>query len=181
MIYFLKKLSLNLNWFSPGRVITITVEKITLLRNVRLTWYFILFIFHQIYYTVFSNAGIYFSLLQSVLKDIDSILYVDTDTLFLGPLEDVWFHFSRMNATQMAALAPEHEDPNTGWYNRFARHPYYGELGKYLQKSGTTTQCPKKLNSKIKTIKTLFNSIQQLNERFVLSKEEALLYSWFSF
>lgn len=37
-----------------------------------------------------------------------------------------------MNATQMAALAPEHEDPNTGWYNRFARHPYYGELGKYF-------------------------------------------------
>lgn len=98
----------------------------------RLTRYFILFIFHQIYYTVYSNAGIYFSLLQSVLKDIDSILYVDTDTLFLGPLEDVWFHFSRMNATQMAALAPEHEDPNTGWYNRFARHPYYGELGKYF-------------------------------------------------
>lgn len=64
-----------------------------------------------------------------MLKDIDSILYVDTDTLFLTPVEDVWRHFSRMNSSQMAALAPEHEDPNVGWYNRFARHPYYGKLG----------------------------------------------------
>lgn len=34
-----------------------------------------------------------------------------------------------MNSSQIAALAPEHEDPNVGWYNRFARHPYYGKLG----------------------------------------------------
>lgn len=39
-----------------------------------------------------------------------------------------------MNSSQMAAVAPEHEDPNVGWYNRFARHPYYGKLGKSLLK-----------------------------------------------
>jgi UDP-xylose:glucoside alpha-1,3-xylosyltransferase len=69
---------------------------------------------------------------QTVLSDVDSLLYVDTDTLFLGPLEDVWRHFDLMNSSQMAALTPEHEDPNTGWYNRFAKHPYYGRLGKYF-------------------------------------------------
>jgi len=26
-------------------------------------------------------------------------------------------------------MVPEHEDMNIGWYNRFARHPYYGKLG----------------------------------------------------
>lgn len=67
--------------------------------------------------------------LPTVLSDVDSLLYVDTDTLFLGPLEDVWRHFDLMNSSQMAALTPEHEDPNTGWYNRFAKHPYYGRLG----------------------------------------------------
>ncbi|KAK5644504.1 hypothetical protein RI129_005804 [Pyrocoelia pectoralis] len=67
--------------------------------------------------------------LPSVLKDIDSILYVDTDVLFLTPVEDVWKYFTNMNSSQMAALAPEHEDPNAGWYNRFAKHPYYGKLG----------------------------------------------------
>lgn len=67
--------------------------------------------------------------IQSVLAHIDSVLYVDTDTLFLAPLDDIWSHFQAMNESQMAALAPEHEDPNTGWYNRFARHPFYGKLG----------------------------------------------------
>lgn len=67
--------------------------------------------------------------MQSVLNDIDCILYVDTDTLFLSPVEDVWKHFQYMNSSQLAALAPEHEDPNIGWYNRFAKHPYYGKLG----------------------------------------------------
>lgn len=29
----------------------------------------------------------------------------------------------------MAAMAPEHEEPRIAWYNRFARHPYYGKTG----------------------------------------------------
>lgn len=49
--------------------------------------------------------------------------------MFLAPPELVWDNFKLMNSTQLAALSPEHEDPNTGWYNRFARHPYYGKLG----------------------------------------------------
>lgn len=38
-----------------------------------------------------------------------------------------------MNSSQLAAMVPEHEDMNIGWYNRFAKHPYYGKLGKRLQ------------------------------------------------
>lgn len=68
-------------------------------------------------------------LFQSILTNVDSILYTDTDTLFLAPVEKVWEHFYKMNSSQMAALAPEHEDPNVGWYNRYARHPFYGKLG----------------------------------------------------
>lgn len=66
---------------------------------------------------------------QTVLNDTDAVLYVDTDTLFLAPPEKVWDNFKKMNSSQLAALSPEHEDPNTGWYNRFAKHPYYGKLG----------------------------------------------------
>ncbi|XP_056641310.1 glucoside xylosyltransferase 1 isoform X2 [Diorhabda carinulata] len=66
---------------------------------------------------------------KNLLENVDSILYMDTDTLFLTPVEAVWGHFHRFNSSQMAALAPEHEDPNVGWYNRFAKHPYYGKLG----------------------------------------------------
>ncbi|XP_022315436.2 glucoside xylosyltransferase 2-like [Crassostrea virginica] len=67
--------------------------------------------------------------IPSLLTNVDSLVYVDTDVIFLSPLEDIWFHFSRFNKTQSVALAPESEDRQTGWYNRFARHPYYGELG----------------------------------------------------
>nr|XP_042120530.1 glucoside xylosyltransferase 1 isoform X2 [Peromyscus maniculatus bairdii] len=35
----------------------------------------------------------------------------------------------KFNSTQIAAMAPEHEEPRIGWYNRFARHPYYGKTG----------------------------------------------------
>ncbi|XP_055377804.1 glucoside xylosyltransferase 1 [Condylostylus longicornis] len=67
--------------------------------------------------------------LPSLLQDIDSVLYLDTDTVFLSPVSEIWSLFKDFNATQIAGLSPEHEDKNVGWYNRFAHHPYYGELG----------------------------------------------------
>ena len=63
------------------------------------------------------------------MKNVDSVVYVDTDVLMLRPAEDLWNFFKQFNSTQLAALAPEGEVPATGWYNRFARHPYYGRLG----------------------------------------------------
>ncbi|KAI5749826.1 hypothetical protein M8J76_010490 [Diaphorina citri] len=67
--------------------------------------------------------------LPDILSHIDSVLYMDIDTLFLGPVLEVWRHFYLMNATQMAALVPEGEDVNSGWYSQYARHPYYGNTG----------------------------------------------------
>lgn len=56
-------------------------------------------------------------------------MYIDTDVLVLRPVQDIWKHFEEFNSTQMVAVAPETESKNAGWYNRFARHPYYGPLG----------------------------------------------------
>ncbi|XP_053111505.1 glucoside xylosyltransferase 1 isoform X4 [Hemicordylus capensis] len=64
-----------------------------------------------------------------ILKNVDSLLYVDTDILFLRPVDDIWSFLEKFNSTQIAAMAPEHEEPRIGWYNRFARHPYYGKTG----------------------------------------------------
>lgn len=64
-----------------------------------------------------------------LLADVDAILYVDTDILFLSSIEGIWKHFNNFTALQSTGLAPEHEDYATGWYNRFARHPYYEPLG----------------------------------------------------
>ncbi|MEE6502472.1 hypothetical protein FKM82_004529, partial [Ascaphus truei] len=67
--------------------------------------------------------------LPMILQDVDSLLYVDTDVLFLRPLDDIWAFLKHFNDTQLAAMAPEHEIPKIGWYSRFARHPYYGSTG----------------------------------------------------
>ncbi|KAM3914616.1 glucoside xylosyltransferase 2 [Leptodactylus fuscus] len=67
--------------------------------------------------------------LPMILQDVDSLLYVDTDVLFLRPLDDIWAFLKHFNDTQLAAMAPEHEVPKIGWYSRFARHPFYGATG----------------------------------------------------
>uniref|UniRef100_A0A3P9JRN5 UDP-D-xylose:beta-D-glucoside alpha-1,3-D-xylosyltransferase n=1 Tax=Oryzias latipes TaxID=8090 RepID=A0A3P9JRN5_ORYLA len=67
--------------------------------------------------------------LPVILKDVDSLLYVDTDVLFLRPMDDIWGFLKSFNETQLAAMAPEHEVPKIGWYSRFARHPFYGVTG----------------------------------------------------
>lgn len=66
---------------------------------------------------------------QTILADIDAVLYMDTDTLFLSPANRLWSHFEHFNGTQMVGLAAEHLDASVGWYNHHAKHPFYGELG----------------------------------------------------
>lgn len=75
------------------------------------------------------NASILWPVFQLILKDVDSLLYVDTDIIFLQPVEEIWALLSGFNSSHLAAMAPEHEEPRIGWYNRFARHPYYGKTG----------------------------------------------------
>lgn len=75
------------------------------------------------------NQTISFVSQQDILQDVDAVLYVDVDTLFLGPVYDVWKHFDLMNSTQMVALVNETDELRTGWYSRFARHPFYGATG----------------------------------------------------
>ncbi|XP_061432140.1 glucoside xylosyltransferase 1-like [Lethenteron reissneri] len=67
--------------------------------------------------------------LPTLLADVDSLLYVDTDILFLRAVDDLWAMLPEFTAAQAAAVAPEHEEPRVGWYSRFARHPYYGATG----------------------------------------------------
>lgn len=67
--------------------------------------------------------------LQLILKDVDSIVYVDSDIVFLQPVDQLWAFLSAFNSSQLAAMAPEHEEPRIAWYSRFARHPFYGTMG----------------------------------------------------
>ncbi|CAG7718940.1 unnamed protein product, partial [Allacma fusca] len=60
------------------------------------------------------------------LPHIGELMYMDTDVMFLSSITDLWKEFSRMKPIHMAAVAPEHELPGDGWYNRESRIPYYG-------------------------------------------------------
>lgn len=67
--------------------------------------------------------------IPDILKGVDSLIYVDTDILFMRPMEDLWRFFNKFNETQVAGVTAEHEEPQAGWYNRFALHPYVPPYG----------------------------------------------------
>lgn len=75
-------------------------------------------------------VSIYLTIFQDLLKSVDSLIYVDTDTLFFQSLADLWSHFALFNEKQLAGLVSEAEDGTAGWYNRFANHPFYGQFGR---------------------------------------------------
>lgn len=71
--------------------------------------------------------------LPLTLKEVDSPLYADTDSLFtffFNPhVDDIWSLLKEFNSTQVAAMAPEHEEPRIGRYSLFATHLYCGKAG----------------------------------------------------
>ena len=60
---------------------------------------------------------------------MERLLYVDTDTLFMGSLEHIWAVYDNFNDSQIAALAWEHEDGSTGWYEKHDKIPHYLPYG----------------------------------------------------
>uniref|UniRef100_A0A915L8A0 UDP-D-xylose:beta-D-glucoside alpha-1,3-D-xylosyltransferase n=1 Tax=Romanomermis culicivorax TaxID=13658 RepID=A0A915L8A0_ROMCU len=67
--------------------------------------------------------------IPNILTNIDSLIYIDTDIIFLRPIEDLWHYFTLFNDMQISGLVAESEDLSTNWYNRFAKHPYVEPLG----------------------------------------------------
>ncbi|KAH7940588.1 hypothetical protein HPB49_002341 [Dermacentor silvarum] len=54
----------------------------------------------------------------------DAVIYVDTDVVFLHPVEDFWRKFYAMNEWQMAGMAPETEDFKKNYYLIKGLHPF---------------------------------------------------------
>ncbi|KAH6926343.1 hypothetical protein HPB50_017516 [Hyalomma asiaticum] len=68
--------------------------------------------------------------LPSMLSNEDAVLYVDTDVVFVHPVEDFWRKFYAMNEWQMAGMAPETEDVKLNYYLTKALHPFVKPFGK---------------------------------------------------
>lgn len=63
---------------------------------------------------------------QFILKDVDSLLYVDTDVIFMSPVEEIWEYFSKMSDQQIAGIASD----DTILYTKPSKKiPYYGSTG----------------------------------------------------
>ena len=100
-----------------------------------------MFTVHPIFYPPSINSNEWLSMfkpcatqrlfLANVLTRIDSVIYIDTDVLFLESPENLWKLFKRFNNTQIAGMVNECEYNNVTkcWYNSHALHPYYGRSG----------------------------------------------------
>ncbi|XP_028163603.1 glucoside xylosyltransferase 1 [Ostrinia furnacalis] len=78
---------------------------------------------------LFSKCAAQRLFIPKLLTHIDAMIYVDTDTLFLGPADEIWHFFSQFNSSQISAMTLEDDNPNISWYPRFAKHPFYGKYG----------------------------------------------------
>ncbi|KAL0819616.1 hypothetical protein ABMA28_007698 [Loxostege sticticalis] len=78
---------------------------------------------------LFSKCAAQRLFIPKLLTHIDAMIYVDTDTLFLGPVDELWNFFSHFNSSQISAMTLEDDNPNISWYPRFAKHPFYGKYG----------------------------------------------------
>ncbi|XP_075527087.1 glucoside xylosyltransferase 2-like [Dermacentor variabilis] len=68
--------------------------------------------------------------LLSLLPDVDVVIYVDVDVVFVSPIERLWQRFASMNSSHLAAMTPETEDyAVNNWYRGSARHPFYQPFG----------------------------------------------------
>ncbi|KAM7307441.1 glucoside xylosyltransferase 1, partial [Ixodes scapularis] len=67
--------------------------------------------------------------LPDILPNEDVVLYVDADTLFLHPVEDLLEAFEKMNERHLMALAHESEDEATSWYHQHGKTPYIPPFG----------------------------------------------------
>lgn len=80
----------------------------------------------EMWRTLFKPCAAQRLFLPSLLPDIDELIYLDSDTLFLSSPLEIYEKFKQFNSTQIAGLVQEAENKNTGWYSRFAQHEYYG-------------------------------------------------------
>ncbi|KAJ8050729.1 Glucoside xylosyltransferase 2 [Holothuria leucospilota] len=78
---------------------------------------------------IFKSCATQRIFIPELLPKTDTVLYVDTDILFIRPIENIWQYITSFSSKQFAGMSPVHENPANGWYNRNASQPYYGELG----------------------------------------------------
>lgn len=95
--------------------------------NVRPTWFPMNL--YRYWWDVFTPCATERLFLPSLLTEEDAVIYVDTDVVFLHPVEDLWRIFFAMNEQQIAAIAPDTESRMDNKYLNEAKHPFVQPFG----------------------------------------------------
>lgn len=64
----------------------------------------------------------------SLLTDVDALIYIDSDTLFLSPPSEFFKMFETFDELQVGGMAPESLSDDS-WYPLHSKVPYYGRYG----------------------------------------------------
>lgn len=72
---------------------------------------------------------LFLKFLQSILADLDAVVYVDTDILFFSSLKDIWDHFDLMDEDQAFGMAFDDEPTVPNGYFTTIDVPFYDRGG----------------------------------------------------
>ncbi len=59
-----------------------------------------------------------------MLPDINELIYLDFDIVFLSPVEELWKYFGQMSSTQMIGIVRESYHNEFGWFYKGGRKRY---------------------------------------------------------
>ena len=70
---------------------------------------------------------------KGLLPHIDSLIYLDTDTIVVSSMLEFWQQFkAQMSKQEMVGVAANNEDSANGWYGSWLKIPYVGKRGSEL-------------------------------------------------
>eukprot|EP01134_Creolimax_fragrantissima_P008433 CFRG8433T1 len=87
---------------------------------------------HSYWTNVFKPCASQRLFLQNSMPDLEKVIYFDIDIVVLLDIVNVWAEFKKFKPETLQALTVEHirgKHDSFGWYNRHARHPWYGDKG----------------------------------------------------
>jgi UDP-xylose:glucoside alpha-1,3-xylosyltransferase len=67
--------------------------------------------------------------IKILLPHHELIIHIDSDAIFLSPVEELWSYFDQMNGSQIAALATEDMNPKTNWNLNHRTAPFPSKYG----------------------------------------------------
>ena len=64
------------------------------------------------------------------MESVDTLIYLDSDTLVLSDLSELWEYAKKFNKTQLFGLTNNQESGAKDlWYTKKSRFPFYGKYG----------------------------------------------------